>query len=787
MERIEKDVGRETSSDAFVNNKTPSTKDGTVDPVFGNGSRQESKTNAIVLASNSTGVHLHFEEVGKDIECDMDTSGRRIGQCNRKEKQEDTNSAHTTTGNTRRNPASRQGKQRNIAGDSGGVQVGAEVGRHLSVVSSEYQRVVDQGQAYAQYQGGVGQGGRIDRTVLSFHGNEFRGGPKIMGLDKGAKRQELPILGEQHIGGERITGQEGEEHFEEGKSNIGAEKCSKGSTYANGVGGGFNSGPHAPLQTYNAVDVEPIFGQWDFECLGGNKDVESKRKDTATLFKRSHYRLRPQRGWKFKWPIHAKRVGKMEWEEVDQFVQRHGTEEEKTKWKYYAGFFHKENRYIHIDQRSAGWRPRITSLTCEDIHTLQEYGVIELAEERQIKNDVNSFVVAETSKLRKRFITETDIINDEFEIPEEMKLHLPGVEEVVQQMKKGPVASCVDFAAYYHQFPLDVELRNYFGFRTSDDNCFRLCTIPTGQRQCVGVAQLLSSIIARTAARGVCATTTFIDNLRFIGEVEEVNNCVDRLYNICSALKATLNESREEAEPESRYDFLGLSLDHGEQAVRLASKSIHKLQEAKTILYQHPTWQEVQSIFSLMIWAARVQQIHLAKFYLVIKFMRKRAAKGWKEEEEANIWPCSQPLFKEWLTCAIANKWRKLAQDEESNEILFTDASMEGYGAIAFVDGTTKIVAGKWPTWLKKIASIAELEARAFLIALNQIEFEGPIHARIDNTTVQQTYRKTHCRNYWINKVLGHIDQVVEKKQLRILSLEYVKSAENPADYYSRL
>ena len=113
---------------------------------------------------------------------------------------------------------------------------------------------------------------------------------------------------------------------------------------------------------------------------------------------------------------------------------------------------------------------------------------------------------------------------------------------------------------------------------------------------------------------------------------------------------------------------------------------------------------------------------------------------------------------------------------------LFTDASLEGFGAVAFLhNGRIATMAGAW-TGDACHRHINELETFAVERALYSLEMDKQVFLHIDNTTAISALRKTRSKNWAVNfAVLRAL-----RSDYEIVGIEYVKSEENVADPFSR-
>lgn len=576
---------------------------------------------------------------------------------------------------------------------------------------------------------------------------------------------------------------------QEGKQEFRVEKHQEGRTNFDGNDRSNIRDNTTIFQTPDRQDVEQIPCRRSIEYashrLYGCVDKPNATDPSGTR-RYHHFRLKPPPEWEL-WPIHVKEVQRLNYEVADGLI----AEEDKERWRKYCAHFRimeEPHLYENVDCRKRQWRPKKCFARKQDLDMLLKFGIIERAKEEEIRCDLETFCIAETEKTRKRFITHTRMLNQCFEIEDELRFSLPGPELIKEDATFGNWACCLDFAAFFHQFEIEKRLRKYYGFRVGQ-KCFQLTTMPMGHRFAPGVAQILTKNVARKIEEefGVRATC-FIDNTRFVAkEKAQLRSAIKRFYEITRRANMTLNETEEEALAgiAVSYTFLGMCFDHKKQEVSLAEKSKKKITEAIRILMQDPTMEECNSIFSLFVWGSHVVQLPLHDYFYIFKFIRRRAS--WNVKEKARVWQCVKEIWREWADRLI--EARAEYGKRQTEDYIYTDASMKGWGAIGILGEKIHVVAGRWSSRIFRFKpSIAELEGRALLLALHKLDLaQRKIHVRVDNTTVQRTVENTRSRSYIMNQIADKVSAVTREKGASIISISYVNTKVNPSDWWSRL
>jgi hypothetical protein len=331
------------------------------------------------------------------------------------------------------------------------------------------------------------------------------------------------------------------------------------------------------------------------------------------------------------------------------------------------------------------------------------------------------------------------------------------VEDITAGVNK-KFAACLDFAAFFQQFPLAEDVRVYFCF------CWRgkiyaPTTIPTGGREPPKFAQLLTREIAMDAAdvggpRDAVKSDAFIDNVRLKGDENGlVSGAVSKVFCTCRKLGIIVNEKIEEVKPQTSYTFLGIYFAHEESAINVGEKTKNKLREQMSILVIDASCEARKwwSLFGLCVWGSKILGLPKHKFYYVYKFIRRSATD--KPSKQRKIWNCIVSLWRSWCVCILESGNVKPTKDVHSTFFLFTDASSSGYGAILFCpNGETRIVAGAWAGKCRFL-HINVLELRAVHLALSNLNLcDASLFLFVDNTTAQYALIKTRSKSFQINQ-----------------------------------
>ena len=153
-----------------------------------------------------------------------------------------------------------------------------------------------------------------------------------------------------------------------------------------------------------------------------------------------------------------------------------------------------------------------------------------------VLNFVNFFTVEEIEKGRRRAIEHPVTINDTLDRSTTV---LPTREDIELQSTAGACAIPVDFQSWFDQLPLDPAVQPRFGVMGNDGSCYMLTRLPMGFRHAPAVAVAATDLIR---SMNTCSSQSCIDNVRFVGNREEVIAETKRFMERVKSVGALLNE-----------------------------------------------------------------------------------------------------------------------------------------------------------------------------------------------------------------------------------------------------
>ena len=410
-----------------------------------------------------------------------------------------------------------------------------------------------------------------------------------------------------------------------------------------------------------------------------------------------------------------------------------------------------------------------------DVRRLLEANRIRPIDFHDVRGTVITFSVLESAKNRRRWIVYPKEHNERYALTDSMRITLEPIEHTIISSLGSEVASTIDVDACFQQYNIASSAQPFFCF-CFGAQWFCCVTIPTGGRHPPSIAQL-GTMALTNGVYGV-AITCHIDNIRLCGLRSDVLRAEKQVLS--NALFVGMQITIERSAVMS-YNFLGVSFLHisaAEVQVHLAARSATKLSEA--VVSKTSTIREVLSFFGRCVYGSGVYALNKYPYYWVYKFLRRRV--GCPLDSQANIWSGALSDLSHWRRTIINHSPRRVLPCSKlhTDAVLFTDASLSGWGAVAFTSSGVRIAAGHWHQNVR-VEHINVLELRALANAFDSFDFTEMVDVFVDNTTVLYSVMKTRSNNFLCNNIIGHLPLH------RIKSIRYVKSVDNIADPFSRI
>jgi hypothetical protein len=306
---------------------------------------------------------------------------------------------------------------------------------------------------------------------------------------------------------------------------------------------------------------------------------------------------------------------------------------------------------------------------------------------------------------------------------------------------------------------------------------------------------LVEEALTRSGLRAVVVARVHIDNVRFTSTRHcDVAKIGDIFRKVCEEANVTLN-AESVNEPHQQGVFLGMLFDYRTSVVSVGPKAMTKLaRRATAIDNAKATWADIICLYNSCVFASRVQRVCMARFWPIIKYMRRRArafAEGSLAlDDPAELWPSVRPHWHELIEVLSTNTPTAHGSSKPSgiDTVLFTDASTTGWGAVLVQGGIIKAYGGRWKSTTLTSADINDLEMSA--VSLGTKHFSEDLRGKsfivvVDNTSTYHVLRKGSAREMDLNAAAAlALESLSGRGDVFVM---WLSTLLNPADGWSRL
>ena len=222
--------------------------------------------------------------------------------------------------------------------------------------------------------------------------------------------------------------------------------------------------------------------------------------------------------------------------------------------------------------------------------------------------------------------------------------------------------------------------------------------------------------------------------------------------------------------------FLGIRFRHDTGCVCLSEKCVEKLTLVQACFQAgFRSLEDILWTFGVCVWASAVLGLERPSLYYIYKFVRRRQ----RQKTPGSCGPASRildpsPAVESALSGAKAPP--------------AADASDDGWGAVIFdKNGNGDTIMGDHWSPIDASRHISLRELMVVRLAFSRwIQRGVSVVVFMDNTTAIGQLRRGRSNAFLANSELRRLKMVIESKQLTITGFQYVRSAENHADYWSR-
>jgi hypothetical protein len=252
-------------------------------------------------------------------------------------------------------------------------------------------------------------------------------------------------------------------------------------------------------------------------------------------------------------------------------------------------------------------------------------------------------------------------------------------------------------------------------------------------------------------------TFVFVDNMRVSAPSAEIKDKAHAMWKRL-AKEAGLSERDE---PENI--FLGMEFDLSRSttgdtvAVRPAPKNLLAIKKQTHLLTdKSPRFGALRELFSRCIYAARILRQPLAAYYGIFKFFRRHLSKGTPPKTRVNAWASMIPAWKQWVKDILSCEFiSHPSRTTTKSAVLFTDASLSGWGAILIFENVISEAAGRWHRSYESgdMGTIETAAVRRAATALKaQLSSCKSLKILVDSTTALYALGKGSSPSFTVNQ-----------------------------------
>jgi hypothetical protein len=393
---------------------------------------------------------------------------------------------------------------------------------------------------------------------------------------------------------------------------------------------------------------------------------------------------------------------------------------------------------------------------------------------------------------RRRFILWPKSQNDALQLDFRSQVpltHVSGYLDAVLQDS----AVLRDLALGFWQVELTPAERANFRFRLADGRVAQPTRLPMGLCVSVDMMQRITEILAghpRSAREAFGRNPdVYVDGVRLAGSAAQCSKFVSFVDERARRFRVSLKEHG--SAPVRAYTFVGVEFDHVRRSVVCAAKTLAKL-SLDDVCAGAATFDNLRRFAGRLFHAAACNRTPLAESYFLVKKLRRLISGFNRGVVHENSLVELSPGFRRQAQELVGRVCVPLVIRETRGAIpaiLFTDASLAGWGGVLFLPrGDMLVVGDRWGE-AHAGADISVLELEAVRLSLDSfavpLENVGALSVRVDNSSALAAMVRGGARAEALNTAVRQL-----AAQLRLLpcivDVAYVRSAENPADFPSR-
>jgi hypothetical protein len=389
--------------------------------------------------------------------------------------------------------------------------------------------------------------------------------------------------------------------------------------------------------------------------------------------------------------------------------------------------------------------------------------------------------VPEEGKGRYRMIS--DMLWSNATLADQRKVEFRDYRVLADALGKTSYAATADFQAWYYQLPVGVSVRPYLAVNVGGVT-YSHARGPMGHKWMVFVAHTLTKVLAWDPD---VFHDVIIDNVLYAGTEREVTKAMERFDARCSLVGQPTSQ-RMMSPASDVVEHRGLLWKLHSNVAVLKRTWVTRAHKRVDAFLSNPTAGKAWSLGGMVAWS-RKMGLGADDFELWRDLARHSGGYGGRK---LSLSQATMQAWKRWINWLDTEPQLELASTmTRCRTLLITDASLARplgrWGAIVVSDHV-QTYTGLFPIALCHVATIADLEAAAIVMALSMVRKSmdrWDVVCLTDNQAVAWAYRKGRSRAWRLHHLLRKIKEMVMATG-STCQLTWIATENNPADGLSR-
>lgn len=339
----------------------------------------------------------------------------------------------------------------------------------------------------------------------------------------------------------------------------------------------------------------------------------------------------------------------------------------------------------------------------------------------------------------------------------------------------------------YHKIAICYRSRKYLRFRWKS-KLYQFTCLPFGLNVAPWLfTKIMKPVLAKLRSDGLLSVS-YLDDCLLIGRnLEECENNIQVTINTFKSLGLELNYKKSQIIPAQKARYLGFILDSSTMNISIPNERKEKVLGIchRFMLLSNPFIHDLAILIGNLV--ACIPALQYSKIYLKqLEYEKVKALNVNKNNYKSSLCVSNEAKQDiEWWIKNIPHASRNF-KVQNYNLVIFTDASLDGYGGKS---NNNQTVSGVWSSYQKTLhINVLELLAVHYSLLSFNCPGSQSILLRVDNTTViAYLNNQGGVHNVQCHCVAKAIWQFCEQKSI-VLRATYIASRYNvEADKLSRL